>query len=221
MTLKPKAVIFDLDGTLIDNNAYHIEAWKVFYNNIGREFTMDEYTNRMNGRINRDIFNFIFDRPLTSEEIDKYTYEKEKLYRELYAPYIKPIPGLLTLLQQLKDAAIPMAIATSGWPVNIAFMFEHIAIKDYFNDVIDATLVTNSKPDPEIFLKAAAAVSADPANCIAFEDSVAGVRSAKAAGMKVIALTTTHTKQDLAQADKIIADYTEIDLNDLIQIVHA
>ena len=221
MPIKPDAVIFDLDGTLIDNNAWHIEAWKVFYDKIGREFSMDEYKTKINGRINRDIFNYIFGRQLPAEEIEKYTHEKEKLYREYYAPHIKPIPGLLHLLDEIKGASIPMAIATSGLPVNIAFMFEHVTIKDYFDDVIDATLVTNSKPDPEIFLKAAAAVHASPANCLAFEDSIAGVHSAKAAGMKVIALTTTHTKEDLHEADRIIKDYTEIGLSTLLQLIQA
>ena len=112
-----------------------------------------------------------------------------------------------------------MAIATSGLPINIAFMFDHIAIEPYFDKVIDATYVTNSKPHPEIFLKAAESVHANPAQSIAFEDSVAGVRSAKAAGMKVVGLTTTHTAEDLHEADKIIKDYTEITIDDLYQLL--
>lgn len=219
MAIKPEAVIFDLDGTLIDNNPYHIEAWKIFFTKIGREFSMDDYKNNMNGRVNREIYNYIFGKELSPEEIQKLTDEKEAMYREFYAPYIQPIPGLLPFLQQIKEEAVPMAIATSGLPVNIAFMFEHITIKDYFNDVIDATLISNSKPHPEIFLKAAAAVNAEPANCIAFEDSVAGVKSAKSAGMKVIALTTTHKPEDLQLADKIIKDYTEINFADIAQLL--
>ncbi|HVX50439.1 MAG TPA: HAD family phosphatase [Chitinophagaceae bacterium] len=221
MALTPEAVIFDLDGTLIDNNAYHIEAWKVFYSKIGRQFSMDEYKNNINGRINRDIFNYIFGNELPAAEIDRLTNEKEQLYREYYAPFIQPIPGLLPLLEQVKKAGIPMAIATSGLPVNIAFMFEHLTIQQYFDDVIDATLVTNSKPHPEIFLKAAAAVKANPLMSIAFEDSIAGVRAAKSAGMKVVGLTTTHTREDLFEADRIIKDYTEIDFTALLQLMEA
>jgi beta-phosphoglucomutase family hydrolase len=217
--MKPAAVIFDLDGTLIDNNQYHIEAWKIFFENTGRPFSMDEYKTHMNGRINRDIFRYLFGEDITAEEIERLTDEKESLYREYYAPHIQPIPGLTALLQQIKEAGIPMAIATSGLPINIAFMFEHVAIEPYFEKVIDSTHVVNSKPHPEIFLKAAAAVNASPANSVAFEDSVAGVRSAKAAGMKVVALTTTHTAEDLHEADKIIKDYTEITIEDLYQLL--
>ncbi len=217
--MKPAAVIFDLDGTLIDNNRYHIEAWKVFFEKIGRPFSMEEYKTNMNGRINRDIFQYLFGKELSAEEITRLTDEKEALYRAYYAPHITAIPGLTNLLAQIQEAAIPMAIATSGLPVNIAFMFDHVAIEGYFEQVIDATYITNSKPHPEIFLKAAAAVKANPLNCVAFEDSVAGVRSAKAAGMKVVGLTTTHTAEDLYEADKIIKDYTEINVTDLYELL--
>jgi len=219
MAIKPEAIIFDLDGTLIDNNRYHIDAWKVFYKKIGREFSMDEYKNNMNGRINRDIFRYLFGNEISAEEIERLTEEKEGLYRELYAPHIQPIAGLLPFLKQIKEAGIPIAIATSGLPKNIAFMFEHITMRHFFDDIIDATFITNSKPHPEIFLKAAAAVHANPQNCIAFEDSVAGVRSAKAAGMKVIGLTTTHTAEDLHEADRIIEDYTYINMNGIMQLM--
>jgi beta-phosphoglucomutase family hydrolase len=217
--MKPEAVIFDLDGTLIDNNQYHFEAWKVFFEKIGRPFSMDEYKTKMNGRINRDIFHYLFGKELSAQEVEQLTDEKEALYREYYAPHIKPIPGLINLLQQIKEDGIPMAIATSGLPINIAFMFEHVPIESYFDKVIDATYVSNSKPHPEIFLKAAESVGANPLNTVAFEDSVAGVRSAKAAGMKVVGLTTTHTAEDLHEADKIIKDYTEIDVTALYQLL--
>jgi beta-phosphoglucomutase len=214
----PEAVIFDLDGTLIDNNSYHIEAWKIFYDKIGKPFSKEEYTKNINGRINSDIFNYIFDTILSSEEIDLYSTEKEALYRELYEPHIKPINGLINFLEELEKEKIPKAIATSGLPPNINFMFEHVPIKKYYADVIDASQISKGKPHPEIFLKAAEAVKANPENCVAFEDSVAGIRSAKAAGMKVIGLTTTHIAEDIKEADLIIKDYTEISLAKLREL---
>lgn len=208
----PEAVIFDLDGTLIDNNAYHIEAWKNFYDKIGKPFSKEEYTNNINGRINRDIFNYIFETILSADIVDEYSIEKEAMYRNLYAQHIKPIDGLINFLDELEAAKIPKAIATSGLVPNINFMFEHVPIKKYYTNVIDASQVTNGKPHPEIFLKAAASVNANPENCVAFEDSVAGISSAKAAGMKVVGLTTTHTAAEIHQADLIIKDYTEVSL---------
>lgn len=219
--MKPAAVIFDLDGTLIDNNSYHIEAWKVFYKRLNREWSDEEYKTQFNGKINRDIFNYIFQRELMPEEINAFTNEKEAMYRYLYAPYISPINGLIELLNEIQSASIKMAIATSGLPENVRFMFDNIAIEKYFEKVVDATYVTRGKPNPEIFLKAASFLYADPAQCIAFEDSVAGVQSAKSAGMKVVALTTTHTAEDLHLADVIIKDYTGVNPGSLLQLMNA
>lgn len=214
----PQAVIFDLDGTLIDNNAYHIEAFRVFYNKIGKPFTIEEYKQHINGRVNREIFNYVFNTTLSPEKIEEYTNEKESLYRELYASHIKPIMGLVEFLNELEAAKVPKAVATSGIEPNINFMFEHVPIKNYFFSVIDSTQITHGKPHPEIFLKAAISVNAIPSECVAFEDSLAGIQSAKAAGMKVVALTTTHTANDLKDADLIIKDYTQISLLKLRQL---
>lgn len=208
----PEAIIFDLDGTLVDNNAYHIEAFKAFYHKIGKPFSLEEYKQHINGRVNREIFDYVFNATLSPDQSETYSNEKEALYRELYAPHIKPIDGLINFLEELEKAKVPKAIATSGIIPNINFMFEHVPIKNYFYSVIDSTQITQGKPHPEIFLKAAISVNAVPSNCIAFEDSVAGIKSAKAAGMKVVALTTTHTAEDMTDADLVIKDYTEISL---------
>ncbi len=208
--MKPQAIIFDLDGTLIDNNAYHIKAWSEFYKKMNLEFSDDIYKNQINGRISKAIFPDILGRKLSADEIMKYDDEKESLYRHLYAPHIKPVNGLLYFLEQLKQQNYPMAIATSGLPPNIKFMFDNISIEKYFIAVVNASDIKQGKPNPEIFIKAAEALHADPKECVAFEDSIAGIRSAKAAGMKVVALTTTHTKEDVHEADLTIKDYTEI-----------
>ncbi|MBV9960899.1 MAG: HAD family phosphatase [Parafilimonas sp.] len=208
----PEAVIFDLDGTLIDNNAYHIEAWKTFYDKIGKPFSKQEYMQHINGRINRDIFNYVFNTTLSPGQIESYSDEKEALYRQLYKPHIRPVTGLIDFLEELEKEKIPKAIATSGLATNINFMFENVPIRNHFLNIIDASQITQGKPHPEIFLKAALSVNAVPSRCVAFEDSVAGIRSAKSAGMKVVALTTTHIAEDVHEADIIIKDYTEISL---------
>lgn len=217
--MKPAAIIFDLDGTLIDNNSYHIEAWKIFYKRLNRTWSDEEYKTEFNGKINRDIFNYIFQKELMPDEINAFTAEKEALYRDLYSPYISPINGLIEVLKEIHAASIKMAIATSGLPENVRFMFDNVPIEKYFEKVVDATYVTRGKPNPEIFLTAASFVDANPTQCIAFEDSVAGVQSAKSAGMKVVALTTTHTPEDLHLADFIIKDYTEVNLGSLLQLI--
>ncbi len=202
-----RAVIFDLDGTLLDNNSYHLKSWMEYLKNIGRNISEEEYNANINGRTNSDVIKYIYNRPMSDEEILKYTLEKESLYRELYKPFIKPLPGLINFLDTLKERNIPMAIATSGIQPNIDFMFEEVPIREYFKEVINSSHISKGKPDPEIYLKAASLLQVPPKNCLVFEDAVVGIKSAKAAGMKVVAVATTQTKTELSIADMIVDDY--------------
>ena len=211
-TLNSKAVIFDLDGTLIDNNAFHLIAWKKYLENIGIDIAAADYRKNINGRTNKDAIEYIYKRKMTDEEAMVFALEKEAVYRELYAPSIKPVEGLLNLLDMLHRLDIPMAIATSGIQVNIDFMFDHIPIKQYFKVVVNSAHISMGKPDPEIYIKAAELLNIPRGNCLAFEDAAVGVTSAKKAGMKVIALLTTQTKEELAEADMIIENFTHQNL---------
>jgi haloacid dehalogenase superfamily, subfamily IA, variant 3 with third motif having DD or ED len=213
------AVIFDLDGTLIDNNSFHLKAWQQFYKKRNRSLTEEEYKKHFNGKTNVDVLAHVFEMPLSLKDTDKYTNEKEDLYREIYSPYIKPVKGLLNLLHQIQKAGLPMAIATSGIKVNIDYMFEHIPIQHYFNEVIYSKHIKKGKPDPEIYLVTADKLNVAPGKCIVFEDSVAGIQSAKAAGMKVVAITTTHTIEELKIADKLINNYDEISVKDIYELL--
>ena len=202
-----KAAIFDLDGTLIDNNAFHLKTWKRYLENLGIDISEEAYRKNINGRTNKDALEYIYNRKMTDEEAMVYAMEKEALYREIYRPFIKPVDGLLDLLDSLNRLNIPMAIATSGIQVNIDFMFEHIPLKPYFKEIVNSSHIKKGKPDPEIYLKAASLLDIAPANCLAFEDAAVGIRSAKDAGMKVIAITTTQTPEELKEADMIVIDF--------------
>ena len=204
---KTRAVIFDLDGTLLDNNAFHLQTWKNYLEKSGRNISDEEYNANINGRTNKDVIEYIFGRNMNDEEVLKYSLEKESLYRKIYAPYIKPVNGLLELLEVLQSKNIPMAIATSGIQPNIDFMFEHVPIKSYFKAIVNSSHIKKGKPDPEIYLRAATLLGVAPSHCLVFEDAVVGINSAKAAGMKVIAITTTHPKEELSGADMIVEDY--------------
>jgi len=204
---KTQAVIFDLDGTLIDNNSYHRQTWEKYLEKIGKKISEEEFNANMNGRTNEDAIKYIFGKDISNEDSLKHTLEKESLYREIYKPFIKPVPGLIDFLQILKNKNIPMAIATSGIQPNIDFMFENIPIKQYFDLVVNSSHIKKGKPDPEIYLKVASLLHVSPKNCLVFEDAAVGIKSAKAAGMKVIAVATTQPKEELAEADEIMDDY--------------
>ena len=210
ISMDVKAVIFDLDGTLIDNNEYHLQSWIQYLKNQDREISEEEYKARVNGRTNKDVIEYIYRRKMDDEEALVYAHEKEAIYRELYKQHIRPVAGLMDLLKEIKDLGIPMAIATSGIQVNIDFMFTHIPMREYFTVIVNSSHIKKGKPDPEIYIKTAELLKVDPASCLVFEDAVVGINSAKAAGMKVIGVLTTHTAGELAGADMLIQDYTEL-----------
>lgn len=220
ITMSHYAVAFDLDGTLIDNNHYHLLAWQAFYEKRNRKLSLEEYKTSFNGRTNADVVKYVFNDPNIQQTlIDQYTREKEELYREIYAPHIQPVKGLIPLLEALQQRNIPMVIATSGILPNIDFMFTHIPIRHFFSNVIYSAHISKGKPDPEIYQLAANKMGLPPENCIAFEDATVGIRSAKAAGMKVVALTTTHAITELGEADRIITDFSEISPENLGALV--
>lgn len=213
------AVIFDLDGTLIDNNEYHLRAWKEYLKKQSIEITDEEYKANFNGRTNKDVVEYIYKRKMTAEEAAPFYLEKEALYRQLYKDDIKPIRGLLDFLQEIKNAGIPMAIATSGIIPNIEFMFQHLPVEKYFTTVIHSGHINKGKPDPEIYIKAAEVLHVDRAKCVVFEDALVGILSGQGAGMKVVAITTTHPVSELNSADLVINNYTEINVSILQSLI--
>jgi len=204
------AVIFDLDGTMVNNNPYHLASWRHYLQELGIEISEENYRKYINGRTNKDAIEYIYQRTMSDDEAMVYTLQKEAIYRKLYAPHIQPVDGLIELLKKIHIKNIPMGIATSGIQVNIDFLFEHIPIQSYFNAIINSAHIKKGKPDPEIFLTTAAALSVQPNACLVFEDAAVGVRAAKDAGMYVVALTTTQTEAELAAADLIMNNFTTL-----------
>ena len=202
-----KAVIFDLDGTLIDNNEFHLKTWKQYLEKEGIDISDENYNAHINGRTNKDAIEYIYGRKMSDAETLDYTLEKETLYREIYKPFIKPVEGLIPFLEILDKMNIQIGMATSGIQVNIDFMFEHIPIKKYFNVIVNSSHIKNGKPHPEIYLKAASLLNISPANCLVFEDAAVGITSAKSAGMSVVAIDTTQPHDELKEADMIIHDF--------------
>lgn len=141
--------------------------------------------------------------------------EKEGLYRELYAPYLAPVNGLENFLTELKNAGVKMAMATSATVEDINFILNGIPIRHDFDEIVNSTMVSKPKPNPQIFLKAAEKLNREPANCVVFEDSLVGIKAAMAAGMKVVGITTGHTADELQPVDLIIDDYSQLTVQKL------
>lgn len=191
--------IFDMDGVLIDSNPTHTIALRQFCKEHGFELTEQQLREKIYGRTNRDwLLNLFGDLP--DETVRRYADEKEALFRKIYKD-IKPLDGLPGFLKKMDQDGIPRAIATSAPRANVDFTIEHTGIGPYFRTILDDSFVTVGKPNPEIYLKSAAALGLDPRNCVVFEDSLSGVKAGKAAGCKVVGLTTTHTNEELSETD--------------------
>ena len=208
-----KGAIFDMDGTLVDNTPVHIRAIEIFCERYGiRDWK--EKLGQAYGMGNDDIMKLIMPAEVIREKgLAALAEEKESIYREIYAPEIVPMPGLTDLLQRLRDAGIRCAVGSSGYKPNVDFVLEKCRIEPYFDARISGDMVSRCKPDPEIYLTAAAALGLTAAECVVFEDAPAGIEAARRAGAgHIVALATTLDRAALAQpaADRVIDDFRDI-----------
>ncbi len=204
------AAIFDMDGTMINNMDYHKKAWRAFAKKHGVEITDEEFKQKFSGQKNDKIFTGFFGRELSPEELEKYAEEKESIYRALYASEIKPVAGLVAILELLKSAGKKLAVATTAPKGNRDFGLKALGFENAFAVILGEEHAKQGKPHPEIYLETAKKLNVEPARCIVFEDSPPGVEAGKSAGMTVIALMTTHSEEDLQDADYTVKDFTEI-----------
>ena len=183
---KQLALIFDMDGVIIDNHAYHMEAWLQFAKKNDLHLSETEYKQKINGRTIGEIIRIFFPEEHNPDTIQKLGNEKEQYYRSLYFYKRKLMDGLIPLLKACKLQHIPCGIGSSAPPENISFIIEHFQIKKYFRSIVDGSNVTNGKPHPEVYLKVAKGLGISPEKCVVFEDALSGIQAAKNAGMKTI-----------------------------------
>ena len=213
MNLQPSALIFDLNGTMINDMDYHIRAWTEILNtDLRAGLRPEQVKGQMYGK-NSELFVRVFgEGHMTEEEMEHWSMEKERRYQKSYKPYIQLIKGLGALLNRAYEKKIPMGIGSAAIPFNINFILDELNIRKYFTAIVSADDVTISKPHPETFLKAAALLQAVPSSCLVFEDSPKGVEAAQQAGIPCVVLTTMHTRNEFPSSDGIIGfieDYTD------------
>ncbi len=204
------AIIFDMDGVLVDSNPYHKIALNQFCAKYGHHLTEEGLRNKIYGRTNKEWITNLFG-TLPSDQLAKYGQEKEALYRELIDKDIQPVTGLIDFLHLLEKHKIPRAIGTSAPRSNVDFTLSKTGIQGFFSIILDESHVTHGKPNPEIYINVARKLGLPPRQCIVFEDSISGVISAKSAGAKVIGITTTHTVEELSGTDLVINDFKNLD----------
>lgn len=201
-----KAFLFDLNGTMVNDMQYHLEAWfGIINDDLKTNLPREDVKKEMYGKNEEVLIRVFGEGKFSVERMNEISKEKERRYQKEYLPHLKLIDGLDEFLREAKSRQIKMAIASAAIQSNIDFVIDNLNIKDVFDAIVSADDVEKSKPDPETFLKAANALHAAPKDCIVFEDAPKGVEAASNAGMRVVALTTMHEKEDFKQYANIIA----------------
>ncbi len=193
-----KGVIFDMDGVLLDNVEYHLEAFRLFGEEQGKSLTRENIQSVF-GRKNWDMLEVLLERRLEKDEADRLADRKEELYRQLVLSELQEavVKGLPEFLESLEKEGVPMAVATSGPIENVDMVFDGLGIRSRFSAVVTGDQVQHGKPHPEAFLTAAAFLNLSPEDCVVFEDSVSGINAALSAGCTCVAVATTHEEEEL------------------------
>lgn len=216
-----RGVLFDMDGVLVNNTQAHVKAFEIFCERYGVEDWQHKLQTAF-GMGNDDIMRLILPEEIIREKgMKALGEEKEAIYREVYAPEIRPVRGLVELLEELRRRGIRCAVGSSGCRENVDFVLSNCGITDYFSCIVSGDRVTRCKPDPEIYLLAAEGLHLPSAECLVFEDARVGITAARRAGAgRIVALATTlprHTLATQTEADVVIDDFASItDLNTLL-----
>jgi len=202
------AVIFDMDGVICHTNPYHSRAFRVFFSERDLSPTDEEFAQHMFGKSNSYILKHFLEREIVGEEFVRMEDEKESLFRELYEPYVEPIAGFTEFLQDLKNHNLKTAVATSAPRANLDLIAGKLDLFALMNSFMASEDVTKHKPDPQVYLTSAERLGMKPKDCVVFEDSYSGVSAAINAGMKVVGVLSSHTKEELPPCDDYIEDYS-------------
>jgi beta-phosphoglucomutase len=212
MKLHSKAFIFDLNGTMIDDMAYHIQAWHQILDHLGASLSYEEVKAQCYGK-NDELLDRIFPGRFSANEKENISLEKERRYQQEFRPRMKLIQGLDRLLKTTHSNNIKMAIGSAAIRFNIDFVLDGLNIRNYFSSIVSADDVTKSKPHPETYLKCADELQVRPEDCIVFEDAPKGVEAAANANMKAVVITTMSNESEFSQFNNIltfISDYSKL-----------
>ena len=210
-------VLWDMDGVLVDTGDFHYRAWKSALAEYGIPLSYEKFKSIF-GMNNRSILQLFYGENFTEQLHEEIGDLKEAYFRSAIKGQIKLLPGVLPLLKSIQRRKIPQAIASSAPQANIDAILSELDLASYFQAIVSASEMPG-KPDPTVFLTAAELLGCPPDRCIVVEDAPAGVEAANRAGMKCVAVTTTHQAEFLRSADLILDRLDEISVDDLIKLV--
>ena len=207
MGIKIAGAIWDMDGVLVDSGPFHFQSWQIVLKKYGLDFSLEQFKLTF-GRDNRGTLTEVFGHPPEEKILAQISDEKESLYRSLLKGRAQVLPGVMDWLQRFKAHGVRQALASSAPPANVETLVEELQLQPYFDQALSALgQGLPGKPDPAIFLRAAELIQVEPAQCVVFEDALAGVEAACRAGMACVAITSTNPREKLSQAGLIVDDF--------------
>ena len=212
------AILFDMNGVVIDDMKYHLEAWQEFTAKRGKTISPEEFDKMLAGRTNLETIKYLVKEDVTPEEAYILSEEKEEIYRRIYSPHLALLPGLQNFINDLKEHNISIAVATAAPKKNVDLVMDGLNIRHLFDAIVDATQVEHGKPAPDIFLKAAQELNVDPKKCFVFEDSFLGLEAAHRANMKAIGVTTAHIGKELPYTILAIPDFIGMTYQKMVEL---
>jgi beta-phosphoglucomutase-like phosphatase (HAD superfamily) len=196
--MRTAALIFDMDGTMIDSMPFHRNSWIDFAALHGIGMSIDEMMRRTTGRTGAECMQELFGRPMAREESLRLVQQKEVLYRQAFAPPVfREVAGFRAFAAHARALGLKLGVGTAGDAHNIAFALEHLALPEAPHAVVGGDEGLPGKPEPAIFLEVARRLAVAPAHCIVFEDAPLGIEAARRAGMRAVAVCTGHTAEEL------------------------
>ena len=221
--MKTGALIFDMDGTMVDSMPFHAKSWGEFTHRHGIAMGTDEVLRRTTGRNGVECMHELFGRQLSDREAWQLVAEKEAIYRELFAPVFAEVRGFRGFARQALERGLKLAVGTAGDRHNIEFVMTRLQMAPPPLAVVGGDEGLPGKPQPAIFLEAARRIGVPPAQCIVFEDAPLGIEAARRAGMRAVAVCTTHSTTELAGSHVVaqVRDYEELMTTDFLESLDA
>ncbi|MEZ0308660.1 MAG: HAD family hydrolase [Ramlibacter sp.] len=221
--MKTSALIFDMDGTMIDSMPWHAKSWVEFTKRHGVEIEVPELMRRTTGRTGIECMQVLFERDIPQDEALALIHEKEAIYRELFTPVFAEVAGFRSFAAGAMARGLKVGVGTAGDKHNISFAFTHLGMDPAPHAVVGGDEGFPGKPEPAIFLEAARRLGVAAAECIVFEDAPFGIEAARRAGMRAVAVCTSHEASELAGPHVVaqVRDYHELTTSNFLESLYA
>ena len=215
------AVLWDLNGVIIDDMRFHLESFRLFLRELGLDMTEEYFIARCTGAPPTEVFADILPTIGNPISIEQAIERKRQIYFEIIRGKMKMLPGVRQLIEGLSKLEVPQAIASGATRPEVEVILHEFGVAEHFGAIVACEDVSHGKPDPEPFVTAAARLCVDPEDCLVIEDGEYGVRAARTSGMQTIAVTNTQSRQNLADADLIVDSLEEVSAEQIVKMLSA